>query len=69
MPCTSQAHSHTTPSSPTTPDAVVLRGAPGEHNVVVDGDDRQVTFTDDRTIAFPADRCPRPIRRGPAADP
>src|SRR5262245_47642546 len=39
-------------------DTLQFRGAPGEANfVVVDGDDSQVTFTDDYPIAFPADRC------------
>jgi Ca2+-binding RTX toxin-like protein len=39
-------------------DTLVFSAAPGERNfVVVDGDDQQVTFTDDYPIAFPADRC------------
>jgi Ca2+-binding RTX toxin-like protein len=39
-------------------DTLVFRAAPGEANfVVVDGDDQQVTFTDDYAIAFPSDRC------------
>src|SRR3954447_7991829 len=39
-------------------DTLVFSAAPGETNfVVVDGDDQQVTFTDDYPIAFPADRC------------
>ena len=39
-------------------DTLVFRAAPGEANsVVVDGDDQQVTFTDDYAIAFPPDRC------------
>jgi Ca2+-binding RTX toxin-like protein len=39
-------------------DTLVFSAAPGERNfVVVDGDDQQVTFTDDAPIAFPADRC------------
>src|SRR6478672_671804 len=39
-------------------DTLVFQAAPGETNfVVVDGDDQQVTFTDDYAISFPADRC------------
>jgi Ca2+-binding RTX toxin-like protein len=39
-------------------DTLVLRALPGEANfVVVDGDDQQVTFTDDHPIAFPAEHC------------
>jgi Ca2+-binding RTX toxin-like protein len=39
-------------------DTLVFSAAPGERNfVVVDGDDQQVTFTDDNPISFPADRC------------
>jgi Ca2+-binding RTX toxin-like protein len=39
-------------------DTLVFSASPGEQNfVVVDGDDQQVTFTDDYPIAFPSDRC------------
>jgi Ca2+-binding RTX toxin-like protein len=39
-------------------DTLSFRAAPGETNfVVVDGDDSEVTFTDDYPIAFPAGRC------------
>ena len=39
-------------------DTLVFHAAPGETNfVVVDGDDQQVTFTDDYAIDFPSDRC------------
>jgi Ca2+-binding RTX toxin-like protein len=39
-------------------DMLVFQAAPGETNfVVVDGDDQEVTFTDDQPIAFPAGRC------------
>jgi hypothetical protein len=39
-------------------DSLVFHAAPGETNfVVVDGDDQQVTFTDDYTIQFPSGLC------------
>jgi Ca2+-binding RTX toxin-like protein len=39
-------------------DTLVFHAAPGETNfVVVDGDDQQVTFTDDYAIQFPSGRC------------
>jgi hypothetical protein len=39
-------------------DTLLFSASPGEQNfVVVDGDDQQVTFTDDDPIAFPSDRC------------
>ena len=41
-----------------TGDTLVYSAAPGETNdVVVDGDDQQVTFSDDVPIQFPAGRC------------
>jgi hypothetical protein len=49
-------------------DTLLFSASPGEQNfVVVDGNDQQVTFTDDYPIAFPSDRCSQADPEHPVA--